>query len=193
MEENFDKTRESVTEYIHLAKDVSGISLIKKLKKVLSKDSTVLEIGSGLGTDWTILSELFRTTGSDNSPELLKHLIQTNPTGEFLELDASSLKTERTFDAIYSNKVLHHLKDDELHQSIQRQSEILNSKGVICHSFWNGEGSEVFKGLFVNYHNKEHLTENFESKFKILLFIEYQEFEPNDSIFLIARKKGIFI
>ena len=48
---------------------------------------------------------------------------------------------------------MHHLIDYEIDQSEKRQYEILNSNGIICHSFWKGEGSEVFKGLFVNYHN----------------------------------------
>ena len=68
------KTKESVEEYIRLAKDVSGKQLIDKLEKFLSFDSTVLEIGSGPGTDWQILSKKHHVTGSDNSIEFLKHL-----------------------------------------------------------------------------------------------------------------------
>jgi 2-polyprenyl-3-methyl-5-hydroxy-6-metoxy-1,4-benzoquinol methylase len=60
-------------------------------------------------------------------------------------MDASKLETELAFDGIYSNKVLHHLNNEELKNSVKRQSEILNPKGIICHSFWKGEGSEIFK------------------------------------------------
>ena len=48
--------------------------------------------------------------------------------------------------------------------SVKKQYEILNSDGIICHSFWKGEGSEIFKGLFVNYHNETTLK-----KFLMLL------------------------
>lgn len=115
--------------------------------------------------------------------------MKENPTGEFLELDAVTLKTDRKFDGIYSNKVLQHLKDEELAESIKRQFELLNANGVICHSFWKGEGDEVFKGLFVNYHKEEGLTDLFNEYFEVLLIEAYKEFEEGDSLLLIGKKK----
>jgi len=182
-------TKESVDEYIKLAKDVNGIHLIEKLKMILPEESDVLEIGSGPGKDWRILNDIYNITGSDNSTEFLKRLIVDNPHGEFLELDAVTLNTEKKFDGIFSNKVLHHLKDHELIQSVKRQNQILNTKGIICHSFWKGEGNEVFKGLFVNYHNESDLKEVFLKYFKIHSVISYREFEDDDSILITAQKK----
>jgi len=83
---------------------------------------------------------------------------------------------------------LHHLKDSELKDSIKRQSEILNANGIICHSFWKGEGSEVFKGLFVNYHDEPRLREFYKKYFEIISINEYPEFEKGDSLLVIARK-----
>ena len=114
MEGEYYKTKESVEEYIRLAKDVSGKQLIENLKRVLPANSVMLEIGSGPGTDWKILSESYKVIGSDNSAEFLNHLINENPNGEFLELDAITLKTGQNFDGIFSNKVMHHLTDNEL-------------------------------------------------------------------------------
>lgn len=74
-------------------------------------------------------------------------------TGEFLNLDAISINTNKTFEGIYSNKVWHHLMDNELADSIKRQSEVKNTNGIICHSFWKGKNFEIFKGLYVNYNN----------------------------------------
>ncbi len=189
MDEEYYKTKESVEEYIELAKDVNGAELIEKLKQVLPLNSTLLEIGSGPGSDWEILNESYNVTGSDNSSEFLNHLIAKYPNGEFLNLDAITLNTTKTFDGIYSNKVLHHLKDNELADSIKRQSEILNTNGIICHSFWKGEDFEIFKGLFVNYHNEKNLNDFFEDYFEILSIISYQEFDVGDSILLIGKKK----
>lgn len=189
MTEKYYETKESVEEYIKLAKDVNGRKLIEQLKQFLPAKSDILEIGSGPGTDWEILSELFHVLGSDNSSEFLNHLINKYPKGEFLKLDAISLKTNKKFDAIYSNKVMHHLKDDELKDSIKKQHEILNSDGIICHSFWKGEGSEIFKGLFVNYHSEKILKELFQIHFEILSIKEYKEFEADDSILIIAKKQ----
>ena len=189
MEGAYYKNKESVEEYIRLAKDVSGKGLIEKLKQILPLDSVLLEIGSGPGTDWKILNDAYQVIGSDNSVAFLNHLIKENPNGEFLELDANKLKTDKKFDGIYSNKVLHHLTDIELKESIKRQSEILNSNGIVCHSFWKGEGSEIFKGLFVNYHNEDYLKKVFNSYFDILSIEKYNEFEDDDSLLLIAKNK----
>ncbi|MDX5586427.1 MAG: class I SAM-dependent methyltransferase [Aureibaculum sp.] len=189
MEGKYYKTKESVEEYIRLAKDVSGKQLIEKLKRILPANSVLLEIGSGPGTDWKILSESYKVIGSDNSTEFINHLINKNPNGEFLELDAITLKTGKYFDGIYSNKVIHHLTDNELIDSVKRQYEILNSNGIICHSFWKGEGSEIFKGLFVNYHNEAGLKEVFKNYFEVLSIESYKEFENDDSLLLIGKKK----
>lgn len=191
MKENYYKTKDSVDEYIKLSKDVNGKLLIEKLKQILPSQSSILEIGSGPGTDWEILQEYYNVTGSDNSKEFLIHLINKNPQGKFIELDASSLKTEIKFDGIYSNKVMHHLKDDELINSAKRQNEILNSNGIICHSFWKGEGSEIFKGLFVNYHSVATLRGAYQKYFEIISIEEYKEFDDDDSLLLLASKKNV--
>jgi cyclopropane fatty-acyl-phospholipid synthase-like methyltransferase len=189
MTKDYYKTKESVEEYIRLAKDVNGRELIEKLKEFLPSDSILLEIGTGPGTDWNILKEDYDVVGSDNSQEFLRHLISNYPTGRFLELNAITLNTDEKFDGIYSNKVMHHLKDSELIDSIKRQYEVLNPHGIICHSFWKGEGSEVFKGLFVNYHTEHALKDFFEEYFEILMIERYDEFEDADSLLLIGKKK----
>ncbi len=189
MEEEYYKTKASVAEYIRLAKDVNGADLIDKLKAVLPAGSSLLELGSGPGSDWEILSRTYKVWGSDFSDHFLEHLRKVYPTGTFLTLDASTLETDLRFDGIYSNKVLHHLTDKDLQQSAARQADILHPKGIICHSFWKGEGSETFKGMFVNYHNEEVLKDLFDEHFEILLLESYAEFEDGDSLLLIGRKK----
>jgi trans-aconitate methyltransferase len=163
--------------------------LIDQLKTFLSPDSSLLELGSGPGTDWGILNQYFDVTGSDFSQEFILRLKTNYPAGEFIELEASSLKTDRRFDGIYSNKVLHHLKDAELMSSIKRQAAILNPAGMLCHSFWKGEGDEIFKGMYVNYHTASGLRDFFEEYVDILVLEAYREFEEGDSLLLIGRKK----
>ncbi|MEL6538879.1 MAG: class I SAM-dependent methyltransferase [Bacteroidota bacterium] len=188
MESAYYHTPESVAEYIKMAEGFNGQELIDQLQVHLPPGSQVLELGTGPGTDWQILSKAYTVTGSDLSAEFLKHLQTTHPKGHFLELDAATLETNQTFDGIYSNKVLHHLQDEALQQSISRQAHVLNPKGILCHSFWKGEGSEVFKGMYVNYHQGEELAEVFGQHFDILALKAYAEFEENDSFLLIARK-----
>ena len=79
--------------------------------------------------------------------------------------------------------------NEELKKSINRQSAILTEGGIICHSFWKGEGSEVFKKMFVNYHDKIDLISCFSGFFDCLLMLDYQEFEEADSILFIGRKR----
>jgi cyclopropane fatty-acyl-phospholipid synthase-like methyltransferase len=189
MSTSYYQNKESVNQYIKLAKDVNSIKLIEKFKPYLNLQSTLLELGSGPGTDWQILSTNFDVVGSDNSTVFLEHLHKTYPSGTFLHLDATSLQTDKTFDAIYANKVMHHLTDKELSQSLGRQHAILNGQGVICHSYWKGEGSEEFNSMFVNYHTEDDLRNFFEPYFKILHIEDYAEFEEGDSLLVIAKRK----
>ena len=189
MSNKYYQTRDSILEYIDMARGYDGRYIISRLKGYLSLKSEVLEIGSGPGTDWNILNEYYTITGSDNSKEFLKHLTENNPEGKFIYLDAVSLSTKLKFDAIYSNKVLHHLTDEELETSIARQYEILNSRGVICHSFWAGEGSETHNGIFLNHQTIKRLRGFFAQDFEIQANEHYKEFEPGDSVFLTGIKK----
>lgn len=178
----------SVDEYIKMAEGHNGRGLINRLRKYLPEGSSMLELGTGPGTDWEIMSESYKVIGSDYSKEFLERLISKYSSSTFLELDASTLDTDKMYDGIYSNKVLHHLSDEQLRESIKRQGEILNPNGIICHSFWKGEGSEEFKGMYVNYHTELELTQLFQEKFEILEMELYPEFEEGDSILLIGRK-----
>ncbi|MEQ9299799.1 MAG: class I SAM-dependent methyltransferase [Cyclobacteriaceae bacterium] len=189
MEGEYYKTQASVQQYIRMAEGFNGGELITQLKQVLPLNLTVLEIGSGPGTDWNILNETYVVTGSDNSAVFIEHLRKSYPDGQFLELDASTLATDQRFDGIYSNKVMHHLTNDQLAQSVNNQAKLLNSKGIICHSFWKGEGSEVFKGLFVNYHTENGLRDAFGLHFDVISVMPYEEFEAGDSLLLIGRRK----
>lgn len=188
MSNTFYKTANGVDEYIKAAEGHNGQNLISELEKWLPKNSTILEIGSGPGADWQILTKHYEVTGSDNSDEFIRRLNLKFPEGNFLNLDAVTLNTKQEYNCIYSNKVLHHLKDEEIAQSVQNQNKCLAKNGLICHSFWKGEGNEVFKGLFVNYHNQNDLPLIFKG-YKILVMQEYAEFEKNDSILLIAQKE----
>ena len=189
MNDNYYKTKESVEEYIKLAKGADGRQLIEKLNNYLPSNSLLLEIGSGPGADFQILKKDYRVVGSDYSTEFLNRLISSNIKDDFLNLDAVTLSTDKKFDGIYSNKVLQHLTDKELRKSILRQVDLLNSNGIVCHSFWKGEGDEIFKGLLVNYQTDKSLRILFENYFEILLLEEYNEFEDEDSLLLIGKKK----
>lgn len=186
----FYKTSKTVDQYIAMSRDLDGGEHIEKLKEYLKAGSRILEIGTGPGRDYELLIKDYETVGSDLSEEFITRLQANHPKGDFVKLDASLLETDSTFDAIYSNKVLHHLTDEELYVSIARQGAILHPEGLVCHSFWKGNGIENFDDMFVNNHTEEGLRSFFASAFEILHLSHYKEFEDNDSLFLIARKKS---
>lgn len=189
MAKGYYHTPESVEEYVRLSEPYDGHELINQLRKFLDEGSAVLELGSGPGKDFNLLNKRFETMGSDISLEFIKYLNENFPEGKFLTLDAVTISTDRKFDAIYSNKVLHHLSNEDLNKSIERQAEILNPGGWVCHSFWKGEGHEMFNELFVNYHLEKDIEKFFGSQFETKLLESYREFEDDDSLIFIGQKK----
>jgi cyclopropane fatty-acyl-phospholipid synthase-like methyltransferase len=182
-------TAESVREYIDMSEGFDGCEIIKKLNAVLPAGSSVLELGMGPGRDLKILGERYTATGSDLSDLFIDLYRQDNKEADLLVLDAISLATDRTFDALYSNKVLQHLSDSELERSVRRQAEIIADRGIVCHTFWEGQGEEFVEDLRFNYQTETDLLRLFSASFVILEISIYKEIRDNDSILIIAQKK----
>ena len=183
----FFDTRKGVEQYIKMAKGYDGAELIKILQKYLSEDSTILELGIGPGKDMDILKKSYTVTGSDNSQIFLDKYKNNHQDADLLLLDAVTMKTDRMFNCIYSNKVLHHLTKEDLTKSLQRQKEMLNPHGIVFHSFWKGNKVEEMEGLLFTYYEKEDLKKLVESNFEILALETYTEMEKDDSIYVILR------
>lgn len=186
---DYFKSEKNVDEYIAMAAGYDGRALIDRLKEFLPAGSSLLELGMGPGVDLDILKKDYEAAGSDYSQIFLDKYRRRSPGTELLLLDAVTLETDRLFDALYSNKVLHHLGADELCRSLERQAEILKGEGIICHSFWRGDGQEEYGGMVFNYYWEERLENLFGSRYTILERELYKEFDDDDSILIIARKK----
>jgi len=189
MTDRFYHTENTVQEYLKIAEGYDGRQLIEKLKEFMPVNSTVLELGSGPGKDLIILSESYQATGSDYSTHFLDLIKDKHPNVELLRLDAITLTTNKTFDGIYSNKVLHHLSDNDLVESINNQNKLLKDNGIVCHSFWKGDHTEEMHGLLFNYHAENEVEELFANQFEIVLLETYGEMDKNDSILIIGKKK----
>ncbi|WP_316507216.1 class I SAM-dependent methyltransferase [Nitrosopumilus sp.] len=135
-----------------------------------------------------MLGKNFTVTGSDNSQVFLDRYKRQNPKADLLKLDAVTLSTDRTFDCIYSNKVLHHLTRKELRKSFQRQTEILNPNGIVFHSFWKGNKDENYDGLLFTKYQIDGLKERIGDNFDILAINPYTEIEKDDSIYVMLSK-----
>ncbi|MHA1125401.1 MAG: methyltransferase domain-containing protein [Candidatus Heimdallarchaeota archaeon] len=186
---NYYDDKNNVDNYIANNLGYDGSELINILRIHLPQKSKVLEIGMGPGKDFETLKKDFIVTGSDKSEIFLNKYKKMNHDSDVILLDAVTLETDRLFDCIYSNKVLHLLTKDDLNKSLKRQSEILLDNGLIFHTFWDGEEDETYEKMFMVYYDIDRLTLQFESYFKIIEIKHYTEFEDDDSIYVIARKK----
>jgi cyclopropane fatty-acyl-phospholipid synthase-like methyltransferase len=176
--------------YIEMADGYDGKELIEVLKLHIPEGSSVLELGMGPGKDCDILRQSYRVTGSDNSAIFLKLYRKAHPEADVLQLDAVCIETQRTFDCIYSNKVLHHLTTPKLHASFQRQYDVVNDDGVVFHSFWYGSKQEELDGLLFVYYTETDLQKIMGKYFMILDIQRYTEIEGNDSLYVIGKKRS---
>ena len=185
----FFDTEKGVEQYFKIAEGYDGAELIKILQKYLSQNSTILELGMGPGKDMDILKKWYTVTGSDNSQIFLDKYKNKHQDSDLLLLDAVTIQTDRKFDCIYSNKVLHHLTKEELVNSFQRQKDVLNLNGIAFHSFWKGNKTENIEGLLFTYYNIKELKKIVESNFDILAIETYTEIEKEDSIYTVLKKR----
>lgn len=183
----FDKP-EHVEKYIEMSKGYDGRELIKVLRNYLSENSKLLELGMGPGKDLLLLSKYYRVTGSDSSQVFVDRFRAQNPDIEAVTLDAVTLETDLGYDGIYSNKVLHHLHQDDLSRSFVRQSEILPPGGIAMHAFWYGDKEEFFDDLRFVYYKEETILDMVQDKFDILAVERYTEFDDDDSFFIVLKR-----
>lgn len=185
----FDK-RKNVDEYIQMADGYDGSELIAILKKHLPAGSTVLELGMGPGKDLDLLAQTYIVTGSDYSSVFLDLYRETHPAADLLKLDASIIATDRTFDCIYSNKVLQHLPKSDLGRSFIRQKELLTDSGLLMHLFWFGSREEEHQGLRFVYYTEDELLNTIGPRFEIVVMNRYKEIEDGDSFYALLRTTG---
>ena len=187
---DFYDDEKNVETYVEMAEGVDGRELVDELKKHLAPGSTVLELGMGPGKDLALLAAAFEVTGSDRSEAFVRRYRRVHPDADLLLLDARKLETARRFDAIFSNKVLHHLRVDELRESLQRQAARLNGNGLVLHSFWHGEGMEEHQGLRFTYYTETTLAEVVGPEFETVACARYTEMDEGDSLRLLLRRCG---
>lgn len=178
----------NVEQYIKMAEGFDGKLLIEVLGKYLVNGSSVLELGMGAGKDLVSLSDKYNMTGSDASDVFIQHVRKTNPDVDLLQLDAVTLNTNRQFDALYSNKVLYHLTQDDLMRSFDQQFRLLKPNGIGLHSFWYGTGSEEMYGLNCAYYTEETLQKIASNNFDVLEVNRYTEMDEDDSLYIVIRK-----
>ncbi|MFC1923174.1 class I SAM-dependent methyltransferase [Chloroflexota bacterium] len=179
----------NVEEYIEMAEGYDGREFIPVLRKYLENGSKVLELGMGPGKDLELLSEHFQVTGSDNSQVFINKYRKDHPDADLVLLDVVMMDIDRKFDCVYSNKVLHHLTKEQLEKSIINQAGVLNRGGILFHTFWYGDKEEEHSGLRFIYYTEDKFSELVGIEFEIVESVKYAEFEEEDSVYFVLRKK----
>jgi cyclopropane fatty-acyl-phospholipid synthase-like methyltransferase len=180
---------QNAKDYIEMASGYDGRELIDLLRTFLPEGASVLELGLGPGKDLEYMDRFFDVLGTDKSQAFLDIFAEENPDIPTQVLDARTMKIQKKFDCIYSNKVLHHLSTQDLADSLKLQGKKLKEQGLLFHTFWLGDGEEHYEGLnFVYYRPKEIITMT-EEDFNILSVQDYGEEEPGDSFYIILQKK----
>ncbi len=182
------KERKEALEYRAMSEGYDGRMITELLNLYLKPGSTLLEIGMGPGKDLDILAEKYRVTGSDISKAFLDLYREKHPRADLLQLGASTLMTDRRFDCIYSNKVLHQISPEALKDSFKRQQEVLLPAGLACHSFWYGDKVVQHREKQFWYYTEETIQPFIKDKFELVFHKKFMEMIPDDSIVFILRR-----
>ena len=186
---NYYHNAENAASYVAMCEGYDAAGQLQGLYSVLPENSSLLEIGSGPGNDMALLKSRYHVTGSDYSPAFIDILKLRFPESLILSLDAVSIETDKQFDGIYSNKVLHHLTDVELESSFRRQAELTKSGGFVFHLIWQYvENPKVDEALIFKARNADEFTALMGDSFELVSAEEFGEFEKGDSIAILARK-----
>ena len=181
-------SEQNVDAYVRMAEGFDGRELVAVLERHLPPGSSVLEIGMGPGKDLHWLGRRFRPTGSDKSSIFVDRVRAADPSADVLALDAVTLETDRRFDAIYSNKVLHHLTPDELARSLRAQRRLLHQGGLALHALWRGDRLEVHQGERFQYYTAQTFAERVGESFQIVETGTYAEMDDDDSLYVVLRR-----
>ncbi len=186
----FYEKSENIERYIKMAGGYDRKALIEILRQFVPNGASVLELGMGPGKDLLILNEYYKVLGSDMFPEFLNRFRVLHPEIGTAELDLRTMDIDKRFDAIYSNKVLHHFERETLAKSLALQANVLNEGGVVAHAFWKGSKQDIIEDTFFQYYLEEELVELFSVDFEPQVHVLYSEMDRDDSIFILAKKKA---
>jgi len=184
----FDSEK-NVQDYIKMVEGYDATELINILRKHLKRDSTLLELGMGPGKDLDILSKYYQVTGSDSSLIFINRYKEKRPKSDIIQIDATDIRIQQKFDCIYSNKVLIHLSKEECNSSFKQQRNILNSNGILFHTFWYGTKNEKYQELLFTYYTENELRNMVKDDYDIISIERYTEDKKDDSVLVILQRK----
>lgn len=166
-----------------------NMRLVNLLDEYLLDHSAILELESGTAADLLKLSKHYDVTGSDSSKKVLQTMKEKHPGLEFKKIDLHDLAIKKTYDCIYSDKVLSRLSEDELLHALNNQVDHLNEDGIILMSFPYGKGQIEVDGEFVQAYTETTISQFIPEQAQIILIDSYSEKEKKDSLAVILKKR----
>lgn len=129
-------------EYEQKTKDLQPVEFTTLFIEKLAEHARVLDIGCAFGRDALTFAEAgLRVTGIDYSHALLERARSLVPQAIFIRQDMRSLDfAASSFDGIWANMSLLHIRKSELPEVLHTLRLILNSYGVLALGLKIGEG-----------------------------------------------------
>ena len=180
-DDGVDKYQASASEMVNLAE------INKLISFAPHKYKAVLDVGCAFGKETAVFnSKGWEAIGIDFSREFIKRAKKLHPTLKFKHMDMLELQFKpESFSAVWSNAVLHHLKDEDVIKALKEFHRVLKPEGVFGVSFKKGEGSEEIVESFSS-NGKRFYKYQTEENIKQLLGLE--DFKLLDMYVLNERK-----
>lgn len=150
-----DLYKETISTYNHLGKRyIRRISRAvprqrARFMKMFPANAKVLDVGSAGGRDSKVFARRgFQVVGIDASDVFVKEAEKYSPRVKFLRKDLRSITFPAySFDGIWANAVLMHLKRNELARVLKNFYRILKSGGIVHVAVKQGRGSRLVKEI----------------------------------------------
>ena len=191
---SFYESEKNCDWYEEMAADYDSKPIIARFKSYVSSNSKVLELGIGPGKDHDALKQVFETViGSDFSQIFVRRYLAKHPDADVRCLDAVTIDSNLVkdvvpFDAIFTNKVLHHLTKAQFQQSLKRQAEIVKPGGVLFHTLWYGDDETFHEGLRFQNYTEQSVVSFIPDTLEFVASEKYSEMSDDDSMVVVLRR-----
>ena len=160
--------------------------------KLFKKSSHILDVGCGGGRDAKIfIKRGLKVTGIDSSSVLIKIAKHEVPEASFRCVNLLDIKFGKdTFDGIWAQAVLFHLKRKDIPKALKKFYNILKQNGILHITIREGKGEDFVKDQFSG---KDERFYTYFSKKEIMNLLKKQGFKV---IFLkiskdVLKREGV--
>lgn len=180
------KDIEKVEKFLKRNKNYDGrVALI--LRSYLKKGASVLNIGLADGKDFEVLNDWYNAVAIESSELFVDIYKQINNKADVYHADDVKLDLNRTFDCIFTNKLLNRFTELELKESLENQLNLLEGGGKAFHFFCDGEGDILLGGTTLNLYNESKIRQVMPEGFEIIKFSKYL-LDNRFSYFILKKK-----